>query len=563
MTDNQSQPKLAPANSPSPLNKFIDWFLDPRRRLSLDSMLVLMIVIGLLRRVWRYAVGFPLWGDESFVAINFYVRDYFEMVEPLVFGQIVPLGFMWATEAATQLFGYSEWALRLIAVLSGLAGFVVFARFCTKNLSPMAAVLALGFMAPAYYVVRHTAEVKAYSTDLLLAIVLISATWRIMKVPTCRTAWGVLILLSLIGPWCSYPFVFVSGGAGLTLAAKFFVQDKLQHKVGLTLTLVFGLLLSGSFVAMYILYAGPHAQAAKDLIAIDLWAQTWPPLAHFWLLPVWFIQIHTGHLFAFPHGGMAPFSGITFVCFLAGVMYFWKRQPLLVVLLVSPFLLNILAAAVHAYPYGAAQRISQHLAPAICILAGQGAFVLGQKLLGSHRLVRFFAGAFVVGGAAYGIAACVVDVVQPYATIDSYRSHQAVRELAELSDPDDQWIIFNAAEPVEHAPWLGDWRGIGAVFAFDVLRFSHQSPIWSPYPSEIDWPDERGDVWLLVYWAVHNRKLPEFPQAQLDAYIADTNSRLGEPAEIKQWLVKGPGKKHESIFAYHYVRPPDRAVTSR
>ena len=550
-----------------PLDPLIDWFLTPGRRLSLSRMLILVIAIGLLRRLWRYAVGFPLWGDESFVAINFFLRDYREMIEPLVFGQIVPLGFMWATEAVTQFFGYNEWALRFVAMLSGLAGFGVFVHFCRRNLSPTVAVLAIAFMAPAYYVVRHTAEVKAYSTDLFLAILLISATWRTLKTGTCKTAWSLLILLAILGPWCSYPFAFVAGGAGFTLAYKFWLQDRFKKLTPAILTAIFGLLLVSSFGAMYVLYAKPHAQAAAELVGIELWAQTWPPLTHFWLLPLWFIQIHTGHLFAIPHGGMAPFSGVTFICFVAGAIYFWRRERLLAILLLSPFVLNMFAAAAHAYPYGGAQRIAQHLAPAICILAGQGFFVLAQKLLHSHRLTRFFTGAFVLAGVAYGVAACVVDTALPYATIDSYRSHQAVQELREISAPEDQWITFNADRPVEYAPYLGDWYGIGAVFAFDMLRFAYQPPILSPPPESVTFPQSGGDVWLLVYWAVHNRKLPEFPQEQLDAYLAAVAKQLGQPVEEYHWPVKGMrtlpdgtlkqnGKKCEVIYAYRYSPQP-------
>lgn len=540
--------------SRSPLLAAIDWFLDPRRRLSLSTMLILVIGIGYLRRIWRYGVGFPLWGDESFVAINFFLRDYAQMIDPLVFGQIVPLGFMWATEAATQYAGHNEWALRFVAMLSGLAGFLVFTRFCRRNLSPTAAVLSIAFMAPAFYVVRHTAEVKAYSTDLFLAVLLMSATWRVLMTPRSVGGWSVIIVLALVGPWCSYPFAFASGGAGLTLAFKYWWEDRLKSVAASALTAVFGLLLVGSFVAMYTLYAKPHATAAADLVGIELWAQTWPPIQQFWLLPMWFILIHTGHLFAFPHGGMAPFSGLTFACFVVGLIYFWKHQRLLAILLVTPFLLNILAAAAQAYPYGGAQRISQHLAPAICILAGQGAFILMRVLLKSHRLTRFAVGSFVVAGVGYGIAACVVDVAMPYATADSYKSYQAVRELQELSAPEDQWVIFNAAEPVEHAPWLGDWRGIGAVFAFDVLRFAHQPPIWSPRTDDLRWPEKDGDIWILVYWAIHNRKIPEFPQEQLDEYLTGAGQRLGEPIEQHDWLVKGPGRKHEIIYAYRYSR---------
>ena len=41
-------------------------------------------------------------------------------------------------------------------------------------------------------------------------------------------------------------------------------------------------------------------------------------------------------------------------------------------MLAAPLLPAFVAAALHRYPYGTSARISLYLAPAICLLAGQG-----------------------------------------------------------------------------------------------------------------------------------------------------------------------------------------------
>jgi hypothetical protein len=49
-----------------------------------------------------------------------------------------------------------------------------------------------------------------------------------------------------------------------------------------------------------------------------------------------------------------------------------KGRFRLLVLCAAPFALNLLAAAMHRYPYGGHMRLAMHLAPLVCILAGTG-----------------------------------------------------------------------------------------------------------------------------------------------------------------------------------------------
>ena len=52
------------------------------------------VVIGLVWRLVRYSLAFPLWGDEAFLAVNFLTRDLAGLARPLEFDQIAPPGFL-------------------------------------------------------------------------------------------------------------------------------------------------------------------------------------------------------------------------------------------------------------------------------------------------------------------------------------------------------------------------------------------------------------------------------------------------------------------------------------
>ena len=71
------------------------------------------VSLGVLLRVARYLMDYPLWWDEAFVAVNFIRRDYIDLLRPLDYGQVCPILFLWCELALVKLLGFSEWSLRL------------------------------------------------------------------------------------------------------------------------------------------------------------------------------------------------------------------------------------------------------------------------------------------------------------------------------------------------------------------------------------------------------------------------------------------------------------------
>src|SRR5271157_3865795 len=89
--------------------------------------------LGIAVRLVRYFVNYPIWHDEAFLAVNFWDRDYLDLLRPLDYGQV-----------ARRFLGGTP---QLLAV----------------------AVLAVSF-----YPIRHGAEIKPYASDLLAALILLA-----------------------------------------------------------------------------------------------------------------------------------------------------------------------------------------------------------------------------------------------------------------------------------------------------------------------------------------------------------------------------------------------------
>lgn len=521
--------------------------------------LALLLLLSITWRILRYALAFPYWGDESFVGVNFLLRDFRGLIDPLWYGQIVPLLFMWAELAISRVLGVHELGLRLLPCVAGVAAVLVFWRFCADVLPRRAVVLAVGFLASSYYAVRHGAELKPYATDLLFSLLLTCAAWSVMTHPRSVGRWALLIVFAAIAPWASYPAVFVCGGIGLVLAWQFLWPGGKTRflKAGIAGMFLYGLVLGGSFIAMYVIYARPHAQAAAGLTEISMWTQAFPPVERPWLLPIWLLVIHSGLMLAYPVGGTTPGSVATLLFVIIGVIALWRRNRALTLLLLSPLPLNFVAAAMKAYPYGGTVRTSIFLAPAFCLLGGYGLYCLlrwlyldGLRRLRRARgkpggvylrtlqllqpLLRYRYGAtlVVLALAAIPIAGMIGDAREPYTSEPVLRSYTAVRDLARRTQPGDRWVTFNAAwGRVDYAPWLGDWHGTGGQFVFDALRFAPVPMEWAPPAAEV-----RGEPRHRVYLLAYRGFKVIFPEAQLNAYIDELKSRWGEPNYLRYFI---------------------------
>jgi hypothetical protein len=307
-------------------------------------------------------------------------------------------------------------------------------------------------------------------------------------------------------------------------------------------------LLAMNFATMYWLIGGPHAEYAARLTEIPMWKPTFPPVLDPLKLPLWFVLMHTGNMFAYPHGSANGGSTVTFLLVVLGAISLFRTDRSRLWLLLGPLAFTFVAAALEKYPYGGSARTSLYMAPAICLLAGLGGYELLRRFLQGEQLVDGVKVA-CLGLALFGIGASIADLMKPYKDKAVRLSYQHVRTLAERARPEDQWVVFNAIEPRDYAPYLGDWRGTGAQFVFDLMRFRPtRAPIlWAPRPEEVPAP-AGGRVWLLAYHGVRI----EFPRDQFDAYRAPLVERFGQP-QVEFMKIKERGGREEGVDVHEFA----------
>jgi hypothetical protein len=342
------------------------------------------LMIGVAIRLIRYLLRFPLWGDEAMLATNFLDRDYAGLMQPLDFHQVAPLLFLWTELIAVKLFGFHEWSLRLFPLLCSLASLFLFHRLAKLVLRGTALVLAVGIFAVTYSGLRYAAETKPYGVDLMISTLLLLLAVRWWRSPR-ETRW--LWLLAAFVPLAlgiSYPAVFVAGGVSLVVAT---VLPAVRSRHAWWAWGVYSTLLAGSFFGWY--WLSTAAQAGAELGDMTrMWNDTFPPRGSLVSLLVWLVKVHAGPLLAVPVGGDHWGSiATTLLCLVAvGVLIRQGRYRLLV-LCSSPFLLNLIAAALRRFPYGGHMRLAMHLTPLVCILAAIGATAILRRFRNSQSLL--------------------------------------------------------------------------------------------------------------------------------------------------------------------------------
>src|SRR5262249_47188568 len=138
---------------------------------------------------------------------------------PPDYGQIVPIGFLALVRGAVALFGSSEYALRLVPLLSGIAALFLFRRVAARLLPTPAVPIAVALFSFSGPLIGFSSELQQYSTDVLAAIFLLDRALDVSERPASRSATARLALAGAILVWFSLPVVFVLAGLGTTLAA--------------------------------------------------------------------------------------------------------------------------------------------------------------------------------------------------------------------------------------------------------------------------------------------------------------------------------------------------------
>jgi hypothetical protein len=336
-----------------------------------------VLLVGLAWRTLRYFMHLPIWGDEAMLALNFLHSDYFGLTQGLENCQIAPILFLWGELTACRWFGPTVLSLRLLPFLTSLGSLVLFYQLARQMVGSLASGLALGFLAVAVWPVTMGSFIKPYAFDLFLSLALLLAAVAWLRKPDEGWRLALLIVLAPVALLGSFPAAFIAGGISLALTVPIY---KHGTRAVWCYFVTYNVVVALSFAAAW--WIGKHQLStgegdANTGIAMQrYWANGFPPSSPGAFL-LWFVRANTGQMTAYPIGAEAGGSSLTVALCLVGAWQWAKSKNWSwLVLFGAPFGFGLLAAAMHRYPYGTSGRLSQHVAPIVCLLAGLGAATL-------------------------------------------------------------------------------------------------------------------------------------------------------------------------------------------
>lgn len=184
---------------------------------------LVFLALGCAARCRQYLAGSSYWYDEAYLLLNIFQKSFTDLLGPLDYSVVLPPLFLWLLRGAYTTLGGSELAMRLPALVTGLAAVGLMVPLGRRLVGGAGWVAAAALVAVSDHALFHACEVRAYSADLLVTeVVLLAATLYLDPAAGPRSRARAFLLLgaaALVGPWLSFPSAFVLAGASLALLA--------------------------------------------------------------------------------------------------------------------------------------------------------------------------------------------------------------------------------------------------------------------------------------------------------------------------------------------------------
>ncbi|NES06344.1 MAG: hypothetical protein F6K22_28120, partial [Okeania sp. SIO2F4] len=339
----------------------------------------LIIAFGVAMRLIQYLANRSLWADEAVLALNIVNRSYLELLQPLDYDQGAPIGFLMVEKLAVQILGNNEYALRLFPLICGVGSLFVFYELAKKWIPKSAIPIGLILFASLGYLVYYSAEVKQYSSDVAIALLLYLLLLPLVQQ---KLNLGQIIKYSLVGAiaiWFSHPSIFILASiGGSALLINFWHKDLSKVKKLLLIYSVWIL----SFVMFY--FVSLRNLTGNETLTTS-WGDGFPgsPFDIIWMLDAF------GKFFYKPLGFSKWVDGLAILAFLVGCLSCWLSRKKILFLLLSPLFMTFLASFLHQYPFRS--RLVLFLTPfVIFLIAEGGSFILTKSKSRPIKIISIF-----------------------------------------------------------------------------------------------------------------------------------------------------------------------------
>lgn len=305
-----------------------------------------------------------LWLDEAMLSLNIARRSFEGLLAPLDWLQVAPIGFLWVEKAFFEVFGGSDWSLRVFPVLAYVASVPLFYQLSRHFFdSTTLRWLATAIYANAYASSHYATEVKQYMGDGLVSIALTLGILGFAERRSPQTAAG-LAALGAASLWMSNIAVIVLFALGLYLLYEVRSADRRARWLTVAPMAVWVASFGVYFVrfihdnpnqpGMMAYWEHMNVFLPYNVASVEFWEQLW------YKVEVVAKLVCQYRRFSLPLFGLVVLGGAAFA----------KTDRRLAYLLLAPAAVHLAIAYFKLYPFEV--RMSLYLLPFATILLARG-----------------------------------------------------------------------------------------------------------------------------------------------------------------------------------------------
>lgn len=462
-----------------------------------DFIGILLVLLGIILRLRQYLVNRSFWHDEANLALNLVTRTFGGLIQPLDYDQGAPIGFLFIEKTILLVLGNKDYILRIVPLLSGLLAVYLFYRIAREYFEA-GRLFAILLFAISWPLISYSSELKQYSSDAMLTVLLVYLALRCLGENTRFKDFFRLGAAGFISIWLSHPSALVLAGIGLVL---FFEKLFRKDMKPLLWTMGMGVSWAASFGMTY-LVSLQHLVSDQSLG--EYWKRGFMPFP-IWLHQDWLARTYLSLLVTVtPSADRLHLLTSFSVLIILGIVSLLIRNRNLALLILFPFILALVASALHKYPLRG--RFMLFLVPLLILLMAEG---LGRIYMWFRSWNRNYA-IVICFIAALAILWVPINGIYAKFLLPPMGDHirPVLAYVQQRMQPDDIIYVYHGARPSfnYYAPFYNftddqvisgdDLSDVPALkqFYYQVDQLKGKGRVWVLFSHIVDCGDCSGDM---------------------------------------------------------------------
>ncbi|HEY9617665.1 MAG TPA: glycosyltransferase family 39 protein, partial [Microcoleaceae cyanobacterium] len=305
-----------------------------------------------------------LWADEATLALNIINRPLVDLFKPLAYEQGAPLGFLTIEKLIVEVVGDHEYTLRLFPFICGITSLFLFYQLAKRIIEPGAIAIAVALFVSLEPLIYYTTEVKQYSSDVTIALLLYLVLMNIRQPKLKPRQMIGVSLLGAIAVWFSHPAIFVLVGIEASYWFSCWLNRERIHSWHRLWIYAVWL---ASFFGIYLISL---AKLGRDKELLKSWSQAFPRS----LFDLSWLLTAIAQMFANPLGFLPPLILLAIFACLLGCFTLGQQNRDHLILLLVPIGITLAAAYLKKYPFH--DRLLLFLVPNLILLIAIGIHTL-------------------------------------------------------------------------------------------------------------------------------------------------------------------------------------------